>query len=69
MSTDSVVIEIKDLHRRFGRHDAVNGLNLRVRPGRCFGFLARVPNHIVPSSSWQTECADLLRIFSIGQTV
>jgi ABC-2 type transport system ATP-binding protein len=41
MSTDSVVIEIKDLHRRFGRHDAVNGLNLRVRPGRCFGFLGR----------------------------
>jgi ABC-2 type transport system ATP-binding protein len=35
------VIEIKDLHRRYGRHDAVNGLSLSVEPGRCYGFFGR----------------------------
>lgn len=33
MST-TPVIEIQNLHRRYGRLDAVNGLNLRVQPGR-----------------------------------
>jgi ABC-2 type transport system ATP-binding protein len=32
------VIQIDDLVRRYGRTDAVNGLNLRVEPGRCYGF-------------------------------
>ena len=35
------VIEIKSLVRRYGRADAVNGLNLRVEPGRCYGFFGR----------------------------
>ena len=35
------VIEIRDLVRRFGRADAVNGLSLRVQPGRCYGFFGR----------------------------
>jgi ABC-type multidrug transport system ATPase subunit len=35
------VIEIRDLVRRYGRTDAVNGLNLRVQPGRCYGFFGR----------------------------
>jgi ABC-2 type transport system ATP-binding protein len=35
------VIKISDLHRRFGRHDAVNGLSLTVQPGRCYGFFGR----------------------------
>src|SRR4030095_8054149 len=35
------VIEIRDLVRRYGRTDAVNGLNLRVEPGRCYGFFGR----------------------------
>lgn len=35
------VIEIDDLVRRFRRADAVNGLSLRVRPGRCYGFFGR----------------------------
>ena len=30
-----------DLVRRYGRTDAVNGLNLRVAPGRCYGFFGR----------------------------
>ena len=35
------VIEIKGLHRSYGKHDAVNGLSLNVRPGRCYGFFGR----------------------------
>ena len=35
------VIEIKNLHRRYGRQDAVNGLSLTVKPGRCYGFFGR----------------------------
>jgi ABC-2 type transport system ATP-binding protein len=35
------VIEIKDLTRRYGKHDAVNGLSLTVQPGRCYGFFGR----------------------------
>src|SRR6058998_451572 len=40
MATDTV-IEIDRLVRRFGRADAVNGLSLRVQPGRCYGFFGR----------------------------
>ncbi len=35
------VIEINNLVRRYGKHDAVNGLSLRVQPGRCYGFFGR----------------------------
>src|SRR4026209_722549 len=38
---DTPAIEITGLVRRFGRHDAVNGLSLRVEPGRCYGFFGR----------------------------
>jgi len=38
---ETPVIEIKDLTRRYGRQDAVNGLSLTVRPGRCYGFFGR----------------------------
>jgi len=41
MKNDTPVIEIKDLHRRYGKLDAVNGLTLNVRPGRCYGFFGR----------------------------
>jgi ABC-2 type transport system ATP-binding protein len=41
MNTSSAVIEVNNLKRRFGKLDAVNGLNLNVRPGRCFGFFGR----------------------------
>jgi ABC-2 type transport system ATP-binding protein len=41
MNTDSPVIEIQSLVRRYGRHDAVNGLSLTVRPGKCYGFFGR----------------------------
>jgi ABC-2 type transport system ATP-binding protein len=41
MSDATPVIEIEDLVRRFGHTDAVNGLSLRVQPGRCYGFFGR----------------------------
>jgi ABC-2 type transport system ATP-binding protein len=34
-------IEIQNLSRRYGKLDAVNGLNLTVQPGRCYGFFGR----------------------------
>ena len=38
---DAPVIDIDHLVRRYGRTDAVNGLSLRVQPGRCYGFFGR----------------------------
>jgi ABC-2 type transport system ATP-binding protein len=40
MNTDSI-IEINQLTRRYGKLDAVHGLSLNVRPGRCYGFFGR----------------------------
>jgi ABC-2 type transport system ATP-binding protein len=40
--TDHVpAIQTTTLVRRFASAEAVNGLNLRVRPGRCYGFFGR----------------------------
>lgn len=41
MTTETPVIEIKNLTRRYGKLDAVNGLSLTVQPGRCYGFFGR----------------------------
>jgi len=41
MTPETPVIEIDTLVRRFGRADAVDGLTLRVEPGRCYGFFGR----------------------------
>jgi len=41
MASPTPVIEIKNLSRRYGKTDAVNGLSLTVRPGRCYGFFGR----------------------------
>ncbi len=41
MPADTPVIDIRDLVRSYGRTDAVDGLNLRVEPGRCYGFFGR----------------------------
>lgn len=41
MSSEQPAIDIRDLVRRYGRTDAVNGLNLRVERGRCYGFFGR----------------------------
>jgi ABC-2 type transport system ATP-binding protein len=40
-TTDTPVIEINRLVRRYGSTDAVNGLDLRVEAGRCYGFFGR----------------------------
>ena len=34
-------IDIRNLIRRYGRTDAINGLSLSVEPGRCYGFFGR----------------------------
>lgn len=41
MTEPSLAIDVRQLVRRFGSTDAVNGLNLRVAPGRCYGFFGR----------------------------
>src|SRR4029450_2371312 len=38
MSAHTPAIDVQNLIRRYGRTNAVNGLNLRVQPGRCYGF-------------------------------
>jgi ABC-2 type transport system ATP-binding protein len=41
MKSEPSVIEIQNLSRRYGRHDAVNNLSVTVRPGACYGFFGR----------------------------
>jgi ABC-2 type transport system ATP-binding protein len=41
MNTDPPIIEIQNLSRRYGKLDAVHGLSLTVRPGKCYGFFGR----------------------------
>jgi ABC-2 type transport system ATP-binding protein len=41
MSQQHPVVETRNLVRQFGRTDAVNGLDLRVTAGRCYGFFGR----------------------------
>jgi len=41
MNSTTPVIEFSNLIRRYGKLDAVNGLNLKVRPGCCYGFFGR----------------------------
>jgi len=41
MNSDSPVIEIQNLSRRYGKLDAVDGLSLNVRAGKCYGFFGR----------------------------
>src|SRR3954452_13166903 len=41
MQTSSPIVDVNGLVRRYGRTEAVDGLNLTVRPGRCYGFFGR----------------------------
>src|SRR5712691_8340960 len=41
MQTNTPVIELNNLTRRYGKVEAVNGLSLTVRAGRCYGFFGR----------------------------
>ena len=40
MNTDTPVIEIQNLSRRYSKQDAVNGLSLKVRAGKSTAFSA-----------------------------
>jgi ABC-2 type transport system ATP-binding protein len=41
MKTENSVIQIENLVRRYGKHDAVDGLSLNVHAGKCYGFFGR----------------------------
>ena len=41
METDQPIIELNNLTRHYGKVEAVNGLTLKVRRGRCYGFFGR----------------------------
>src|ERR1039458_7323595 len=41
METDQPVIELTGLTRHYAKVEAVNGLSLTVRRGRCYGFFGR----------------------------
>ena len=41
MSTEPPVIQLDNLTRTYGKLEAVHGLSLTVRPGRCYGFFGR----------------------------
>lgn len=41
METNTPAIEINNLTRRYGKLEAVNGLTLKVKAGRCYGFFGR----------------------------
>jgi ABC-2 type transport system ATP-binding protein len=41
MNTETPVIQIQNLVRRYGKHDAVDGLSLNVQAGKCYGFFGR----------------------------
>ncbi|HZV36301.1 MAG TPA: ABC transporter ATP-binding protein [Verrucomicrobiae bacterium] len=41
MNTETAIIEIEHLVRKYGHTDAVNDLSLRVGAGKCYGFFGR----------------------------
>jgi ABC-2 type transport system ATP-binding protein len=41
METNPPVIQLQNLTRRYGKLDAVSGLTLTVRAGKCYGFFGR----------------------------
>src|SRR5262245_6433441 len=41
MNTETSAVEIRNLTRRYGKLEAVHGLHLTVRTGRCYGFFGR----------------------------
>ena len=41
MNNSEAIIEVTGLVHRYGKNDAVNGLDLSVRRGRCYGFFGR----------------------------
>ena len=50
------VISIRDLHKRYGDHEAVRGIDLEVRRGEIFAFLG-------PNGAGKTTTVEILEGF------
>jgi len=53
MASDGNAIEVHDLHKRYGRHEAVRGIDLTVRRGEVFGLLG-------PNGAGKTTTVEIL---------
>jgi ABC-2 type transport system ATP-binding protein len=53
MDFDGNAIEVRDLHKRYGRHEAVRGIDLTVRRGEVFGLLG-------PNGAGKTTTVEIL---------
>ncbi len=53
MAAEANAIEVRDLHKRYGRHEAVRGLDLVVRRGEVFGLLG-------PNGAGKTTTVEIL---------
>ncbi len=49
-------IAVESLHKRFGQVEAVDGLDLVVRPGEVVAFLAPTGPARRPPSTWSSVC-------------
>ncbi len=58
-------VRVKDLKKQFGDFVAVEGLNLKVKPGEIFGFLG--PNGAGKSTTIRMLCGLLLPTSGVGQ--
>ncbi|MHB8659879.1 MAG: ABC transporter ATP-binding protein [Solirubrobacteraceae bacterium] len=55
------VIRVRDLHKRYGGHEAVRGINLEVRRGEIFAFLG-------PNGAGKTTTVEILEGFRKATT-
>ena len=49
----STAVRVRDLHKSYGRVEAVRGLSLEIRPGECFGLLG-------PNGAGKTTTVEIL---------
>ncbi len=53
MAAEANAIEVRDLHKRYGQHEAVRGIDLAVRRGEVFGLLG-------PNGAGKTTTVEIL---------
>jgi ABC-2 type transport system ATP-binding protein len=53
VSQTDAAIEVRDLHKRYGRHEAVRGIDITVRRGEVFGLLG-------PNGAGKTTTVEIL---------